>query len=196
MLAGSTKGAAHREVCKVAHEGGGGTLEQELDHDLYKLCRNAGHGAEIEGADEDRDLAQVDLIEGRGKEKRDLDEHQHARKAGKDGSIGDVVGVGKGLALLDHIFFKQRRDDEERRHSGDTGQYESQIFHVCASNSDLKNKNTRRLIFGQRQNPRKKHAAIFFHPDSTVGTGITPVHAFRLADCTAGRELHPALKMG
>ena len=36
---------------------------------------------------------------------------------------------------------------------------------------------------------------IFFHPDSTVGTGITPDHAFRLADSTAGRELHPALKM-
>ena len=37
--------------------------------------------------------------------------------------------------------------------------------------------------------------SIFFHPDSTVGTGITPVHAFWLADCTAGRELHPALKL-
>ena len=37
--------------------------------------------------------------------------------------------------------------------------------------------------------------SIFFHPDSTVGSGITPDHATWLADFTAGRELHPALKM-
>ena len=37
--------------------------------------------------------------------------------------------------------------------------------------------------------------SIFFHPDYTVGTGITPDHALRLADSTAGRELHPALKI-
>ncbi len=35
---------------------------------------------------------------------------------------------------------------------------------------------------------------IFFHPDFTVGLGIAPSHAFRLAGCTAGGELHPALK--
>mgnify|MGYP001700337119 CR=1 FL=1 len=39
--------------------------------------------------------------------------------------------------------------------------------------------------------PPKK---IFFHPDCTVGTGITPVQ-LSLADFTAGREFHPALKI-
>ncbi len=34
----------------------------------------------------------------------------------------------------------------------------------------------------------------FSHPDYTVGTGITPVHAKKLAGCTAGRESHPAPK--
>ena len=42
--------------------------------------------------------------------------------------------------------------------------------------------------------------AFFFHPDYTVGLGVSPNHAFAkrrpLAGCTAGRELHPALKMG
>ena len=33
----------------------------------------------------------------------------------------------------------------------------------------------------------------FFHPDYTVGTGVSPVQLAR-ADFTAGRELHPALK--
>ena len=36
---------------------------------------------------------------------------------------------------------------------------------------------------------------IFFHPDFTVGIGIAPIHTLkRLADYTAGREFHPALK--
>ena len=35
---------------------------------------------------------------------------------------------------------------------------------------------------------------IFFHPDSTVGIGITPILRNALADFTAGGELHPALK--
>ena len=36
---------------------------------------------------------------------------------------------------------------------------------------------------------------IFFHPDYTVGSGISPDHTLRLAGSTAGRELHPALKI-
>ena len=42
----------------------------------------------------------------------------------------------------------------------------------------------------------KKHKLtfIFFHPDYTVGFGISPNHAFRLVGCTTGRESHPALK--
>ena len=37
----------------------------------------------------------------------------------------------------------------------------------------------------------------FFHPDFTVGTGISPVQrVFALADCiTAGGDLHPALRV-
>ena len=41
----------------------------------------------------------------------------------------------------------------------------------------------------------KKPIGIFSRPDFTVGTGITPVlPPTRLADYTAGRESHPALK--
>lgn len=37
---------------------------------------------------------------------------------------------------------------------------------------------------------------IFYHPDSTVGTGISPVQPCitQVADFTAGREFHPAPK--
>jgi hypothetical protein len=36
---------------------------------------------------------------------------------------------------------------------------------------------------------------IFFHPDFTVGFGVTPNHALRLVGFTTGRESHPALKI-
>ena len=47
------------------------------------------------------------------------------------------------------------------------------------------------------QSTQKKHKLtfIFFHPDYTVGFGISPNHAFRLVGYTTGRELHPALKI-
>jgi len=36
---------------------------------------------------------------------------------------------------------------------------------------------------------------IFFHPDFTVGFGVSPNHALRLVGYTTGRESHPALKI-
>ena len=35
----------------------------------------------------------------------------------------------------------------------------------------------------------------FFHPDCTVGSGISPDQPKRLAGFTAGGEFHPALKI-
>ena len=41
----------------------------------------------------------------------------------------------------------------------------------------------------------RKKPAVFSHPDYTVGFGITPNRPqMRFADCTAGREFHPAPK--
>lgn len=51
----------------------------------------------------------------------------------------------------------------------------------------------------KQENANTTHAStrpsIFFHPDYTVGLGISPNHALRLAGYTAGRESHPALKI-
>jgi len=41
---------------------------------------------------------------------------------------------------------------------------------------------------------RFKNNFIFSHPDSTVGIGISPIHAIKLADFTAGMELHQTPK--
>ncbi len=40
-----------------------------------------------------------------------------------------------------------------------------------------------------------RHNPLFFHPDYTVGFGISPNQPRRLAGCTAGEELHLALKI-
>ncbi len=55
--------------------------------------------------------------------------------------------------------------------------------------------NSKQADAGQRPPCR----VFFFHPDFTVGPGISPGHASArkerpLAGCTAGRESHPALK--
>jgi hypothetical protein len=42
--------------------------------------------------------------------------------------------------------------------------------------------------------PSKGPTQIFFHPDYTVGFGIAPNLRITLADFTANRESHPALK--
>ena len=46
----------------------------------------------------------------------------------------------------------------------------------------------------QAQNRAGSALGIFFHPDCTVGFGVSPNHALRLVGCTTGRESHPALK--
>jgi len=40
-----------------------------------------------------------------------------------------------------------------------------------------------------------KYCFIFFHPDYTVGFGISPNHTLRRVGCTTGREFNPALKI-
>jgi hypothetical protein len=55
-----------------------------------------------------------------------------------------------------------------------------------------------RIGISEQQTGGSSFRIFFFHPDYTVGLGISPNHASAewhpLAGCTAGRELHPALK--
>ena len=61
---------------------------------------------------------------------------------------------------------------------------------IFAYLGDSENKNS-----GTIPRANKIHICIFFHPDYTVGFGLTPNHALRLAGYTAGRDFHPALKI-
>ena len=51
------EGAAHGEVGEVAHEGGGGALQDQLQGHLEELRDHPGHRAQIEGADQHWELA-------------------------------------------------------------------------------------------------------------------------------------------
>ena len=53
--------AAYHKVCKVAHKGRSGALQQELQNDLGQLGGHARNGPQEEGTDHHRYLAEVDL---------------------------------------------------------------------------------------------------------------------------------------
>ena len=72
----------------------------------------------------------------------------------------------------------------------------------CAVRKALEHLKYSRAVFFVVQNMHKAICEIchfvfliFFPPDYTVGFGIPPNHALRLAGCTAGRESHPAPKI-
>ena len=51
------------------------------------------------------------------------------------------------------------------------------------------------LLYRYIRSARNLRVFIFFHPDFTVGPGISPGLPLRLAGCTASQEFHPALKI-
>ena len=103
----------------------------------------------------------------------------HAHRHAADG-VPVRVGIGVGQAAGDDPVF----------------------IHVCQSVSScglcppcsMKNGARKHLRAPQKEN---ELLTVFFHPDCTVGSGIAPDRkgfASSVADSTAGRELHPALK--
>ena len=193
--------AADDEVCKIADESGARALEEKLDHDLDKLRRHARDGTEVKRADEHRHLAYIELIKARREEQRQLKEHEHACHAGKDGGVGDVVRVGERLSVAAEVLFGEQRRAENCGNHDDAHDDEAQVFHkIQFSFYTGAKKHPKIMYLRARKQYKKRCFRIFFHPDYTVGLGITPNHAAeRLADFTADRELrrsaHPALKM-
>ena len=56
-------------------------------------------------------------------------------------------------------------------------------------------KHTRAAVWRGKTCGQVLRIPIFFHPDCTVGFGVSPNHALRLVGYTTGREFHPALKI-
>ena len=104
---GQDEGAAHNEVCKVTDEGGGGALEHQLYQNLKSFCGDTCHRAKVEGADENGQLTQVQLVKAGGEEQGDFNKHQHTCHAGEHCSVAYVMSAGEGLFVLADEFFKQ-----------------------------------------------------------------------------------------
>ena len=199
---GQDEGAAHREVGEVADEGRRRALQEQLDQHLDQLRRHAGDRPEIKGADHDRKLAEVDLIEGRGEGQRDLEEHQYARHAGEHRRIGDVVRAGQGLGIAAEQLLQQPGDEHEPREDRKTGENEAQVFH---GGSSLKSQ------LGQRKTPEgflraymTKYAFRHVPKASSLIRTVPSVPGFHrfvpffekgLRTVTAGQDFHLASKI-
>ena len=88
-------GAPDGKVGDFADEGGGGALDHGLDQDLDQLNEDAGHGAVAEGADEDRYLGKVQLVEDWSDGKRELKEHEDGRDGSEHADGGYLAGLGE-----------------------------------------------------------------------------------------------------
>ena len=102
--------------------------------------------------------------------------------------LGQRQGPGHPLGILQLGSPRNEKSPESRRLSGHTRQ----------KNSEIPTAFQKQQTDGTGASPLR---IFFFHPDFTVGSGVPPDHASlpktgggRLAGCTAGRELHPALK--
>ena len=187
---GQDQSAAHGKVGEVAHEGGAGALEQELDHDLDEFADHARHGAEAEAAEQHRQLAQIDLIEAGGEENGDLQQHEDARQGGAHGAHGDVLGVSGAHEVFADGFLRQPGQDGKSGKNGGDGQYEGQVFF-----QDLHGFTSKKVrLRAFRRTCRKKSyllpSRLYCRYRNHTGSC-----AEALADFTAGREFHPALKI-
>ena len=118
----------------------------------------------------------------------------HGVGAGPAGPLsGQVQSQGHIVLIchLDHLRARKKRS-------------EANLQSAQNQHSDLLSLSIKKLWneASSQSNPRQTDAeiprmsSIFFHPDYTVGFGITPnPAAARLADYTADREFHPALKI-
>ena len=102
-------------------------LEEELDKDFHQLADDAGHRPEEEATEEDRQLAQVQFIEGRGKKEGDFQQHQYAAEGGTDGRHGDVPGRGDGAAGLEQPL-RADGDEQQSREHREADEEEGQVF--------------------------------------------------------------------
>lgn len=84
---GQEHGKAHQEIRQFTHALGGGV--QQAQQALDQQNQRARHRAHGEGAQQHRQVAQVQLVE---EHDRNLDHEQHGRDGGQDGHGGQLAG--------------------------------------------------------------------------------------------------------
>ena len=97
---GQHERAADKEVREVADEGRRCALDEQLEQNFQKLADHAADRAEIECADHDRQLAEVELIERRRDRQREIEDVQDGGNGGEHGDTGDGARGVQAVALF------------------------------------------------------------------------------------------------
>ena len=126
---GQHHGAADRKVGKVADEGSGGSLQQELENDLQKFANDTGYRPQIEGADQYGNFTEVDLIERRRKEQGEFQKHQHSGDGTKHGDKSNGFCRGQPLRPFDQQLIRQPGQSGQGGKDKDTD--EQACLHSC-----------------------------------------------------------------
>ena len=174
---------AQHKVAQLAHAGGRGALDDDVQQVLHKADDHAVHRAQCKGTQQGGQVGEVHLDERRDEHRqRELDEHQDKGDRAEHGGNGQVVG-----GILFHGSCPPRG---------------------CMPRSNLFGKPFSRWIEPERQT-KKRPAAIKTATGRTDAiclpflasglyrwsrscTGSAPLRV--VADFTASGELHPAPK--
>ena len=125
---GQHERAADKEVREVADEGRRRALDKQLEQNFQKLADHAADRAEIECADHDRQLAEVELIERRRDGQREIKDVQDGGNGGEHGDTGDGARGVQAVALLHHKALGQicRQNERRRHHKAD--EHKGEVF--------------------------------------------------------------------
>lgn len=124
---GEHQEAAHHEVCKVPHKGGGGALQQQLQENLDALTGDGGAGSQKEACQQHRNLGEVQLVEGGGQEGQGkVQNMQHRGQGGADTDDADPPG-GADLPKLGQQMLNQAGDNSDSRNDGGADKHKAEI---------------------------------------------------------------------
>ena len=154
-------GCAHQKVGDLSDASCGGG--QKLQGVFDKFNEQTGERSKGKCADECREVGQIHLGKGRRQRHGKFHKGKNIRHCGKQGGHGDGTDIEGGSSF--------------RLLHGNRAVHNAPILRICL---DLKQPH--RTGFPAGLLPH-----IFFHPDYTVGYGISPYRALlRFADFTAG----------
>ena len=149
---GKHEGAAHHEIGKIPHKGGGGALEQQLQQNFHTLTDHRGAGSQVEAAQQHRQLGKVQLVKAGSQEgQREVQHVQHRGQGGADADDAYPSGGSHLPALRQEVLGKLGKQSKAY-HQCQTGQNEGQIFgnlgqqrtHITLSNTKNRPGNTPR----------------------------------------------------
>ena len=125
---GQCEAAAHKEIGEVAHEGGGGALEQQLQQNFNALNGDGSAWSQEEAAQQHGHLGEVQLVEFRGQEGQGKVQNvQHHGDGRANADNADPSG-GAYMAQMGEFLFRQLGDHGQRNNDGGSDSEKRKVF--------------------------------------------------------------------